>query len=157
MVALQDSVFSLFADGKRLVRDLETHGALAFYAPLEGGYEGRYIRRIRANGYTAVKLTARGLGDPNTYLTGVHGVRPAHLGKRDIQTYFIPPIIETQLTGLSPRSKGLLIWILEGFVLSRQEIEFLCALPKLDPRVKVVVEMGGDRSLRWMPLKNTPV
>lgn len=129
-------------------------GAVAVYAPLEGGFEGRYLRRIRATGYTSLSLSARGLGDLSMYLTGVHGVRPPHLGKKDIRTYFIPPILNYHLEKLPPKSKGLVLWILEGYVLSSQEIEYLTVLPSLEPRVKVVVEMGGDRSFRWTPLKD---
>lgn len=73
---------ALITTGKQLIRDLEKSGALGLYVPPEGGYEGRYQRRIRAAGYTTLLLTARGLGDLAAYLTGVHGVRPAHLGKR---------------------------------------------------------------------------
>lgn len=129
-------------------------GSVAVYAPLEGGFEGRYLRRIRATGYTSLSLSARGLGDLSMYLTGVHGVRPPHLGKKDIRTYFIPPILNYHLEKLPPKSKGLVLWILEGYVLSSQEISYLTVLPTLEPRVKVVVEMGGDRSFRWTPLKD---
>ncbi len=129
-------------------------GAVAVYAPLEGGFEGRYLRRIRATGYTSLSLSARGLGDLSMYLTGVHGVRPPHLGKKDVRTYFIPPILNYHLEKLPPKSKGLVLWILEGYVLSSQEISYLTVLPSLEPRVKVVVEMGGDRSFRWTPLKD---
>lgn len=71
----------LLTTGKSFIRDLEKSGALAVYAPLEGGFEGRYQRRLRAYGYTSLSITARGLGDLGAYLKGVHGVRPAHLGK----------------------------------------------------------------------------
>jgi NAD(P)H-quinone oxidoreductase subunit N len=40
-------------------------------------------------------------------------------------------------------------------MLSNQEVEFLANLPSLEPRVKVVLERGGDRVFRWMPLKET--
>lgn len=153
---------ALIATGKKLIRDLETTGALAVYAPLEGGYEGRYLRRIRAAGYVGLSITARGLGDLSMYLTGVHGVRPAHLGKKTIgnnaavgYVYYIPPIITTQLDRLPPKSKGLVLWILEGQILSGQEVSYLTALPTTDSRIKVVVEMGGDRYFRWQPLKDT--
>lgn len=155
MALLQDSIFSLVANGKRLLRDLESEGALAFYTPLEGGFEGRYIRRMRAAGYVAYPLSARGLGDPDAYLTGVHGVRPPHLGKKDIRTYYLPPLVQTQLDALPAGKKGLVLWILEGYVLSQQERQFLSVLPEIEPRVKVVLELGGDRALRWMPLKET--
>lgn len=50
----------LFTTGSKLIRDLEKHGALGVYAPLEGGFEGRYRRRLRATGYTTLNITARG-------------------------------------------------------------------------------------------------
>ena len=153
---------ALIATGNQLLRDLEKSGALGVYVPLEGGFEGRYQRRLRAAGYTALNITARGLGDVAMYLTGVHGVRPPHLGKKSLGTgaavgyvYYVPPIVNTQLEQLPPKSKGLLLWIIEGNILSRQEVEYLASLPKMEPRVKVVVEMGGDRFFRWMPLQDT--
>jgi len=152
---------ALITTGNQLIRDLENSGALAVYAPLEGGFEGRYQRRIRAAGYISLNLSAKGLGDLSMYLTGVHGVRPPHLGKKSLGSgaavgyvYFIPPIVSTQVEQLPPKSKGLLLWVLEGNILSRQEIEYLITLPKIEPRVKVVVEMGGDRVFRWEPLQN---
>lgn len=153
---------ALIATGNQLLRDLEKSGALGVYVPLEGGFEGRYQRRLRAAGYTALNITARGLGDVAMYLTGVHGVRPPHLGKKSLGTgaavgyvYYVPPIISTQLEQLPPKSKGLLLWIIEGNILSRQEVEYLANLPKMEPKVKIVVEMGGDRYFRWMPLQDT--
>ncbi len=150
---------ALLTTGGQLIKDLETHGAIAAYVPLEGGFEGRYRRRIRAAGYKSLSITARGLGDVAAYLTQVHGVRPAHLGKKSTgsgaavgYTYFIPPIVTTQIAELPPKSKGLLLWIIEGHILSSQEIEYLANLPKIEPRVKVVVEVGGERYFRWTPL-----
>ena len=153
---------ALITTGKQLIRDLEKTGALGVYAPLEGGFEGRYQRRLRAAGYTTLNITARGLGDVAMYLTGVHGVRPPHLGKKSLGSgaavgyvYYLPPIISTQLANLPPKSKGLVIWIIEGQILSRQEVEYLANLPSLEPQVKLVVEMGGDRAFRWTPLRDT--
>jgi len=146
---------ALITTGNSFIRDLEQSGSLALYVPLEGGFEGRYQRRLRAVGYTSLSISARGLGDPAAYLTGVHGVRPPHLGKKDIRVYFVPPVVNYQLEHLPPKSKGLVLWILEGSVLSRQEVEYLTTLPKQEPRVKVAVEMGGDRAFRWTPLKDT--
>lgn len=150
---------ALLTTGGQLIKDLETYGAIAAYVPLEGGFEGRYRRRIRAAGYKSLSITARGLGDVAAYLTGVHGVRPAHLGKKSTgsgaavgYTYFIPPIVTTQIAELPPKSKGLLLWIIEGHILSSQELEYLANLPKIEPRVKVVVEVGGERYFRWTPL-----
>lgn len=145
---------ALITIGNQFVKGLEKEGALGMYVPLEGGFEGRYQRRLRAVGYTTLRITAKGLGDLAAYLTGVHGVRPAHLGKKDIRTYFIPPVVNYQLEHLPPKSKGLVLWIIEGNILSREEVEYLTALPSMEPRVKIAVEMGGDRAFRWTPLKN---
>lgn len=144
---------ALLTTGKTFIRDLEQSGSLAVYAPLEGGFEGRYRRRLRASGYTSICLSARGLGDVTSYLTGIHGVRPPHLGKKDIRTYYLPPVVNYQLETLPPKSKGLLLWILEGSMLSSQEIEYLTTLPTFEPRVKIIVEMGGERYFRWTSLK----
>jgi NAD(P)H-quinone oxidoreductase subunit N len=153
---------ALITTGKNFIRDLEKNGSLGVYVPLEGGFEGRYRRRLRAAGYTTITMSARGLGDLAAYLTQVHGVRPPHLGKKNIgggaavgYVYYVPPIIQSQLEQLPPKSKGLVLWIIEGFVLSDQEVEFLAALSSLEPKVKVVLERGGDRSFRWMPLEKT--
>ncbi|MBC7826095.1 MAG: NAD(P)H-quinone oxidoreductase subunit N, partial [Candidatus Parcubacteria bacterium] len=43
---------ALITTGGQLIQDLEKFGAIAAYVPLEGGFEGRYRRRIRASGYT---------------------------------------------------------------------------------------------------------
>jgi NAD(P)H-quinone oxidoreductase subunit N len=95
------------------------------------------------------------LGDLAAYLTGVHGVRPPHLGKKDIRVYYLPPVVNYQLEHLPPKSKGLVLWIIEGSILSREEVEYLTTLPQQEPRVKVAVEIGGDRYFRWTPLKNS--
>jgi NAD(P)H-quinone oxidoreductase subunit N len=142
----------LITTGKTFIRDLEQAGALGVYAPLEGGYEGRYQRRLRATGYESMQISARGLGDLAAYLTGIHGVRPAHLGKKDIRTYFIPPMLDAHLTHLLPTSKGLVLWIVDGQVLSSQELAYLAELPTIEPKVKVVIELGGDRQFSWKPL-----
>jgi len=153
---------ALFTTGKPFIRALEKSGALGVYAPLEGGFEGRYQRRLRAAGYITLALSARGLGDLGAYLTGVHGVRPPHLGKKTIgreaavgPVYYVPPIATYQLETLPPKSKGMVLWILEGMVLSRAEVEYLANLPKQEPRLKVVLELGGDRSFSWKPLLET--
>ena len=152
----------LITTGKSFIRALEKEGALGIYMPLEGGAEGRYQRRLRAAGYNTINLTARGLGDPAAYLTGVHGVRPPHLGKKNIgqdaavgPIYYVQPIATYELETLPPSSKGLALWIIEGQILSTQEIEYLIDLPKIEPRIKVILEMGGDRYFRWQPLAKT--
>lgn len=144
------------------MRALEKEGALGIYMPLEGGAEGRYQRRLRAAGYNTLNLSARGLGDPSAYLTTVHGVRPPHLGKKDIgqgaavgPIYYVQPIASYELETLPANSKGLVLWILEGQILSVQEIEYFINLPKIEPKIKVILEMGGDRYFRWEPLAKT--
>lgn len=152
----------LITTGKSFIRDLEKEGALGIYMPLEGGSEGRYQRRLRNYGYNTVNITARGLGDPSAYLTRVHGVRPPHLGKKNIGqdaavglVYYVQPIASYELENLPANSKGLALWIMEGHILSTQELEYLVNLPKIEPRIKVVLEMGGERYFRWQPLAKT--
>ena len=150
---------ALLALGNKFTRDLEKAGALGVRMPLEGGFEGRYRRRARSAGYECAHMSARGLGDLAAYLLDVHGVRPPHLGKKNMDAsatgdrYFIPPVVSYRLEALSPKSKGLLLWLIEGHILSNQEVEFLVALPEIEPRVKVVLEVGGDRAFKWFPLK----
>ncbi|PSN19978.1 NAD(P)H-quinone oxidoreductase [filamentous cyanobacterium CCP5] len=151
---------ALLTTGKSFIKALESSGAVGVQAPLEGGFEGRYLRRLRANGYEAMTLTARGLGDLSAYLTGIHGVRPPHLGKKTTgqqgsvgYIYFVPPLITTRLEQIPAQSKGLVVWIIEGHILSKQEIAYLVDLPKRESRVKVVLELGGARSFQWDPLE----
>ena len=150
---------ALITTGKKFIKELEKTGALGVYVPLEGGYEGRYQRRLRAAGYEVLSLTCRGLGDLASYLFNVHGIRPPHLGKKDIGTggavgyrYYVPPIAGYRLEQVSPTSKGLVLWLLEGNILSSQELEYLAALQQTESRVSVVIEMGGARAFKWMPL-----
>ncbi|MBD1909577.1 MULTISPECIES: NAD(P)H-quinone oxidoreductase subunit N [unclassified Leptolyngbya] len=151
---------ALIVTGKTFIRDLEQNGALGVYVPLEGGYEGRYQRRVRAAGYKVETLSSRGLGDLASYLLQVHGVRPPHLGKKNLERegavgyrYYVPPIATYHIDTLPAKSKGLVLWLLEGNILSQQELEFLTSLPTTDSRIKVIVEMGGDRQVSWKPLK----
>ena len=153
---------ALITTGNGLIRDLEKFGALGVYVPLEGGYEGRYQRRLRAAGYTTLHITAKGLGDVAAYITRIHGVRPPHLGKKSTgsgaavgQVYYLPPILNSHLEQLPPKSKGLVLWIIEGHILSNQEVEYLTNLPQLEPRVRVIIERGGDRAFRWTSLEKT--
>lgn len=152
---------ALITTGKKFIKELESTGALGLYVPLEGGHEGRYQRRLRAAGYEVLNLSARGLGDLSAYLMDVHGVRPPHLGKKNTSregavgyVYYVAPIAKTHLEQLSPRSKGLVLWLLEGTVLSQQEIQYLTTLPTVEPRIKVAVEMGGGRVFDWKPLQD---
>ena len=152
----------LITTGKSFIKALEKNGALGLYMPLEGGAEGRYQRRLRAYGYQTTSITARGLGDLAAYLTRVHGVRPPHLGKKTIgqdasvgDIYFVPPIATYELSTLPANAKGLALWIMEGQILSRQEIQYLVDLTKDEPKIKVVLELGGDRYVNWKPLADT--
>ncbi|KAI3933573.1 hypothetical protein MKX01_032678 [Papaver californicum] len=133
--------------------DVEEHKALAIYSPHEGGYEGRYLTRLRYQGYHFLDLSARGLGDPETTLTKIHPVCPAHLGKQPIARWYFPPEVDYRLSLLPPSSKGLVVWIIEAKVLSKSELQFLALLPTLRPKVKVIVECGNWRKFVWKPLK----
>ncbi len=143
----------------KFTRDLEKAGALGVRMPLEGGYEGRYRRRVRSAGYECAYMSVRGLGDLSAYLLDVHGIRPPHLGKKNMEAsavgdrYYVPPIVSYRLQEMPSSSKGLLLWLIEGHILSSQEIKFLISLPSIEPRVKVVVEVGGDRTFNWFPLQ----
>ncbi|MEI6380159.1 MAG: NAD(P)H-quinone oxidoreductase subunit N [Cyanobacteriota bacterium ELA615] len=152
---------AILTTGKDFIRSLEQTGACGVYAPLEGGYEGRYQRRLRTIGYTVFNITARGLGDVSSYLMGNHGIRPPHLGKKNIgqeamvgHVQFIPPIAGYHLENLPAKSKGLVLWIIEGHILSREEIFYLANLPKTQPRIKIVLELGGERYFRYQSLQD---
>ncbi|MBE9177497.1 NAD(P)H-quinone oxidoreductase subunit N [Oculatella sp. LEGE 06141] len=151
---------ALITTGKTFIRDLEAAGALGVFVPLEGGHEGRYQRRLRAAGYDVLHITAKGLGDVSAYLMDVHGVRPPHLGKKDTgrgaavgYRYYLPPVAKYRVEQLTPKMKGVAIWLIEGNILARHELEYLSTLSEIEPRIKVVIEMGGDRSFTWKPLK----
>jgi NAD(P)H-quinone oxidoreductase subunit N len=58
-----------------------------------------------------------------------------------------------QLGALLEGTQPILLWLLEGQVLSSAELESLVALCRREPRLKMVVEMGGARALRWQPLE----
>jgi NAD(P)H-quinone oxidoreductase subunit N len=152
---------ALLTTGKPFIKDLENNGAIAVRMPLEGGFEGRYERRLKTKGYEIMKLTARGLGDLSSYLMAVHGVRPPHLGKKTVgnsaavgYTHFVPPMLTYRIDGMPAGAKGMVLWLIEGHILSRQELAYLVSLPTLEPRVKVVVEVGGNRYFSWEPLAN---
>ena len=145
----------LLLTGRDFRQDLERAGAIALYAPLEGGSETRLMRRLRAAGYRAHLTSARGLGDPEAFLFQLHGVRPPHLGHQSVgrsaavgEVQRVMPLLGAELEGNAP----ILLWLLEGQVLSTAELAALLALTRREPRLKVVVEMGGARALRWQPL-----
>lgn len=128
---------------------------MAVHAPLEGGAETRLLRRLRASGYRTQLSSARGLGDPEVFLFQKHGVRPPHLGHQSVgrgaavgEVQEVMPQLGEALLG----DKPVVLWLLEGQVLSRSELLSLCDLCRRESRLKVVVEMGGARSLRWQPM-----
>ena len=142
----------LLLSGKGFRRELEAAGCLAIHVPLEGGAETRILRRLRAAGYLTHIASARGLGDPEVFLTQLHGIRPPHLGHQSVgrngalgEVQQVVPQIGHLMTG----HKSVVLWLIEGQVLSRSELLALSDLCKREQRLKLVVEMGGARSLRW--------
>jgi NAD(P)H-quinone oxidoreductase subunit N len=145
----------LLLTGQGFRQELERAGALALYVPLEGGSETRLLRRLRAAGYRAHLTSARGLGDPEVFLFQLHGVRPPHLGHQSVgRTAAVGEVqrVQPQLGHLLGGTTPVVLWLLEGQVLSSAERNSLVELCKREPRLKVVVEMGGARALRWKPL-----
>ena len=145
----------LLLSGRGFRRELESAGVMAVHAPLEGGAETRLLRRLRAAGYRTQITSARGLGDPEVFLFQKHGVRPPHLGHQSVgRGAAVGEVQEVmpQLGELLLGNKPVVLWLIEGQVLSRSELLSLCDLCRREPRLKVVVEMGGARSLRWQPM-----
>ena len=146
----------LLLSGKGFRSDLETSGCLAIHVPLEGGAETRLLRRLRAAGYQTQIISARGLGDPEVFLFELHGIRPPHLGHQNVGKNAAVGEIQQvipQLKEFLESNKPVLLWLLEGNVLSKSELFSLCELCKKESRLKIVVEMGGARSLRWQPMQ----
>ena len=146
----------LLLSGKRFRQELEAAGCIAIHVPLEGGAETRLLRRLRAAGYRTQILSARGLGDPEVFLTQLHGIRPPHLGHQSIgrngavgEVQQVIPQLSELLIGERP----LALWLIEGQVLSRSELLAISDLCQKEPRLKVIVEMGGARSLTWQPMQ----
>ncbi len=145
----------LLLSGRGFRRELESAGVMAVHAPLEGGAETRLLRRLRAAGYRTQITSARGFGDPEVFLLQKHGVRPPHLGHQSVgrgaavgEVQEVMPQLGEILLG----NKPVVLWLIEGQVLSRSELLSLCDLCRREPRLKIVVEMGGARSLRWQPM-----
>jgi NAD(P)H-quinone oxidoreductase subunit N len=146
----------LLLSGRGFRQDLERHAALALFAPLEGGAETRLLRRLRAAGYRAQITSARGLGDPEAFLMQLHGVRPPHLGHQSVGRGAAVGEVQRVMPQLGPLLEGsapIVLWLLEGQVLSSAELASLVALARREPRLHLVVEMGGARALRWQPLQ----
>lgn len=136
----------------RWLEDVEKHKSIAIYTPHEGGYEGRYLNRLKEQGYYFLDISARGLGDPETTLLNPYPVCPAHLGKQPIARWYYPPEVDYRLSALPPSAKGLVVWVIEAKVLSKSELQFLALLPSLRPNVRVVAECGNWRKFMWKPL-----
>ncbi len=151
----------LVGTGGSFIRALEKEGALAFYVTPEGGSEGHYRRRLRAVGYSVAYLSAKGMGDISSYLTRTHGVRPATLGKSVRRTYYHPPMMEQFLASLPDtargQGKGLVIWLYDAHVLTKQDYRYLLTLSQQDPRIKCVVEVARDRQVSWTSLQTVAV
>lgn len=139
-------------NGSRFLAEVEKYSAVALWTPPEGGLDGNYLRRLKGEGYRALVLTAKGLGDLERFLLEGHGIRPAHLGKKEKRVYILPPELALHLDSLPASAKGLVLWIIEGKVLSLQELDYLVKLPALVPKLKVVVEVGSAYKIRWQAL-----
>ena len=145
----------LLLSGQKFRTDLESFGCLAILIPLEGGAETRLLRRLRANGYQTQITSARGLGDPIVFLTKLHGIRPPHLGHQNIGRNGALGEVQQvipQLNELLVEDKPLVLWLLEGQVLSKSELLAINNLCQKEPRIKIVIEMGGARSIQWQQL-----
>ena len=146
----------LLLSGKEFRNDLEAFSCLAMHVPLEGGAETRFLRRLKALGYKTQISSARGLGDPVVFLTQLHGIRPPHLGHQNIgRNGAVGEIQEVipQVNELLAKKKSVVLWLLEGQVLSRSELLSLCDICDSEPRLKIVVEMGGSRSIQWQAMR----
>ena len=145
----------LLLSGKKFQADLEKHGCIAIKVPLEGGAETRLLRRLKSFGYKTQLTSARGLGDPEVFLLKLHGIRPPHLGHQNIgrngalgEVQQVMP----QLHELGLSDKTLVLWLVEGLVLSHSELLGLNELCQREKRLKIVVEMGGSRYLQWQSM-----
>ncbi len=146
----------LLLTGKKFRNELESAGCLAINTPLEGGSETRLLRRLKSAGYRTQILSARGLGDPEAFLLKLHGVRPPHLGHQNIgRNGAVGEIQEVipQLHELLTQKKSVVLWLIEGQVLSRSELLSLCEICDSEPKLKIVVEMGGARSIKWQAMR----
>ena len=145
----------LLISGQSFRKELEAAGCLAIHVPLEGGFETRLLRRLRAAGYRTHLASARGLGDPEVFLMQLHGVRPPHLGHQNVARNGALGEVQQvvpQLGHLMAGEEPVALWLIEGQVLSRSELVALSDLCKREKRLKVIVEIGGARSLKWQSM-----
>ena len=61
----------LLLTGKKFHNDLKSNKCLAVFAPLEGGYETRLLRRMRGKGFKTFITSARGLGESRSFLAQI--------------------------------------------------------------------------------------
>jgi NAD(P)H-quinone oxidoreductase subunit N len=111
---------------------------------------------MRASGYHTELCSVRGLGDPEVFLLGLHGIRPPHLGHQRVGREAAVGEVQMVMPQLGPAlasTKPVLLWLLEGQVLSAAERNSLIGLCKRQSQLHLVVEMGGSRNLRWQPLQ----
>jgi len=148
----------LLLSGQKFYDDLFQHGALAVFAPLEGGYETRLLRRMRARGFKTFITSARGLGDPEVFLFNLHGVRAPHLGHQNIGRNGalgeVQQVIPQAAELFNENDKKKLLWLLEGQVLSQSELERLIQISQETEELKIAIEMGGSRKLKWESLQS---
>ena len=148
----------LLLSGQKFYDDLFKHGSLAIFAPLEGGYETRLLRRMRARGFKTYITSARGLGDPEVFLFNLHGVRAPHLGHQNIGRNGalgeVQQVIPQAAELFNENDKKKLLWLLEGQVLSQSELERLIQISQENEEFKIVIEMGGSRKLKWESLQS---
>ena len=146
----------LLLSGQKFYDDLFQFGALAIFAPLEGGYETRLLRRMRARGFKTYIASARGLGDPEVFLFKLHGVRAPHLGHQNVGRNGalgeVQQVIPQAAELFNDKDKKKLLWLIEGQVLSQSELASLIKISQDDNTLKIVVEMGGSRNLQWQSL-----
>ena len=146
----------LLLSGKQFRDDLESSCCLAIKTPLEGGAETRLLRRLKSAGYRTQMTSVRGFGDPEVFLMELHGIRPPHLGHQNVgRNGALGEVQEVipQLHELLAKEQPLALWLLEGQVLSRSELLGLCDLSEREPKLKIVVEMGGERKLKWQAMR----
>ena len=122
LTAQRTPAMPLLLSGRGFKRDLEQAGALALFAPLEGGAETRLLRRLRAAGYRAQLSSARGLGDPEAFLFQLHGVRPPHLGHQSVgRGAAVGMGVWVTITSLMPLlPMTTAFWLLSGLYLMRE-------------------------------------
>ncbi len=146
----------LLLSGKKFRQDLEEFSCLAINVPLEGGAETRLLRRLKTSGYTTQIISSRGLGDPESFLMKLHGIRPPHLGHQSVgrngalgEVQQVMPLLH-ELTG----DKPLALWIIEGQVFSKSELLVLCELSERQSKLKIIIEVGGARAIKWQPMRD---